>query len=394
MFDFHKCSGSQGIGGRHVEITHARRHQELHALRICHRPYKGKIGALFEDFVSIDRPPTDSDNCWRVKDGKALCPGDRIDYNNLVISLPVVFTVEVELTEGSKVWNFLETLLPLTETEAHEHGLQYELVGLALLSTGDGAAHFLARHASADHRKIYTYDGLSHGGLTIVERKAKFQTHVAGKKVKIPEGFVVYQAFYHLRGGLKAQAAFSGIRAQAIREAFKLSVTQSSHSNPMAVKYDGEDLISLDPLLRKAWSLKDNIDEYISPRKEIEAAPLALDDIDEDDEFEEEEPTVRVVQPLPHGSPDQKGSSVSLPDEEFELRCRCGLTGDGNILYQEEEGMAIQCSQCQYWSHVACQRNGCASNLSEDEDFTCGLCDFSDLFKNYFTELDDEKRAR
>lgn len=54
----------------------------------------------------------------------------------------------------------------------------------------------------------------------------------------------------------------------------------------------------------------------------------------------------------------------SLPDSEFALNCRCGFQGDGNQIYREEEGLAIQCDECKDWSHVACQREGRASNLS------------------------------
>jgi hypothetical protein len=66
--------------------------------------------------------------------------------------------------------------------------------------------------------------------------------------------------------------------------------------------------------------------------------------------------------------------SSSPPDSEFQLNCRCGFHGDGNKLHRKEEGTAIQCDECKDWSHVACQRNGRANDLTAKDTFICDLC--------------------
>ncbi|KAH9474264.1 hypothetical protein JR316_0013427 [Psilocybe cubensis] len=63
---------------------------------------------------------------------------------------------------------------------------------------------------------------------------------------------------------------------------------------------------------------------------------------------------------------------VSPPDSDFSINCRCGATGNGNVLYRNDiEGAVIQCSRCLEWSHIACQRNGTACRLGNRSRFIC-----------------------
>ena len=64
----------------------------------------------------------------------------------------------------------------------------------------------------------------------------------------------------------------------------------------------------------------------------------------------------------------------SPPDSPFNINCRCGLKGDGNLYYDEKEGEAVLCTDCEHWSHIACQRNGQASKLRVKEVFFCDFC--------------------
>ncbi|KAG2076574.1 hypothetical protein BDR04DRAFT_1003039 [Suillus decipiens] len=58
---------------------------------------------------------------------------------------------------------------------------------------------------------------------------------------------------------------------------------------------------------------------------------------------------------------------------EYEFYCWCGSRKHGDL--QKESEVAIQCDNCDHWSHVACQRNGWASNLSKKEPFYCDTPD-------------------
>ena len=72
----------------------------------------------------------------------------------------------------------------------------------------------------------------------------------------------------------------------------------------------------------------------------------------------------------------------SLPNLDFSMSCRCGLSGDENILYQQEDGEAIQCEECREWSHIACQKDGRADRLKKDKPFFCDFCDPQYLMAN------------
>ena len=160
----------------------------------------------FKNCILLSRAPNKAISCWRVKDGQPLCPGKRVNLKNLILSIPVLLNLEVELDSKPRVWDFPETLYPLTEMLAIEDGIAYNLVGLALFSSTKD--HFIARHASGDRKLIYTYDGIANRGVPTIEPKATFRTHVSGKEIKIPAGYSVYQAFYYLRGGTRAQKRF------------------------------------------------------------------------------------------------------------------------------------------------------------------------------------------
>ncbi|KAF9548012.1 hypothetical protein CPC08DRAFT_591108, partial [Agrocybe pediades] len=78
------------------------------------------------------------------------------------------------------------------------------------------------------------------------------------------------------------------------------------------------------------------------------------------------------------GTPPLPSQASTLPDSEFTINCRCGLSANGNLSYNVlQEGEAIQCNTFRDWSHIACQKNGRADRLGEKESF---LCDFCDLF--------------
>lgn len=108
--------------------------------------------------------------------------------------------------------------------------------------------------------------------------------------------------------------------------------------------------------------------------------------VDSDPEPAEISPPVTSLEPpsLPAiGTEDQTKYTPEIPplpssqESEYAVACRCGITGNGYDL-QLEEGM-VKCEECDNWSHIACQRNGRASNLRSREKFVCDHCNIDEL---------------
>ena len=167
VFDFHNCTGSSEISGSHLEIAQLRHLREF--CTRCHSftTFGGKIANYFKDLLLIDKHTTPAEVCWCSKDGAPLCPGKRANRKDLVMSIPIILTIEVDLEKLNMVWDFPETLNPLDQMAATDHGIVYDLVGLALLSPG--SRHFIARHASHNKKIIYTYDGMVHKSIPVVK---------------------------------------------------------------------------------------------------------------------------------------------------------------------------------------------------------------------------------
>ncbi|KAF8160154.1 hypothetical protein BJ912DRAFT_936174 [Pholiota molesta] len=267
LFDLHSCDGSVAIGGAHYEIVQPCQHQEHVLHPYVHQVFKGSVTSYFDSLLSLDRDPTDAPSCWRVKDGQPLCPGHRVDLKNIIISLPIILTLEVELdTQNSLSWDFPAALYPATKTLATKNGLVYDLIGLVLFSKT--ASHFIARYASIDKKTIYTYDGLAHNGIPIIERNTTFATHLSGQNIEIPNGYSIYEAFYYLRGGFKAQKLFYEKRTNDLTKCLSLRVlpTSSGPTSLPSIVFQAEHLSKLDQHRRKAWTSKPDswAVEYVS----------------------------------------------------------------------------------------------------------------------------------
>jgi hypothetical protein len=225
--------------------------------------------------------------------------------------------------------------------------------------------HFLARYASDDKSVIYTYDGISNNGVPIREHSASLNTHIFGKDISLPHGFLVYQVFYLLRGGAVAQDQFFQLQTAELSRKFGFQFSTDNLDTLFSTTFQDDEYELLDNK-KRTWMInpwKGKTLEYVS-----RGAPGDVSDDNLEPESEEEMDNSKTLPPGMHLNPIKISSSpsLSLPDSEFELNCRCGIIGDGNILYRREHGEAIQCNECREWSHIACQRNGRASNLAED----------------------------
>ncbi|KAF5379467.1 hypothetical protein D9615_006598 [Tricholomella constricta] len=303
---------------------------------------------------------------------------NRQDLKNLIVSIPISFRVEIEddYRQNSEVeqqlWNFPASF------------------SLHISSTTE------------DQQVIYTYDGMKNGGFSIQEPGALFSTHLAGKNVSLPDEYDTHQAFYHLRGGLKAQAEFYRLQTDTYREKFDLVFFPQKLVSSFSVTYTGKDMQPMNKADR-FWMQKPThrpTTEYLST-KLADAVDSASDPAESEEETRQSarhkglKTAVSFYAPIHQipSSPSRlpstppaiatselsslsslKSPAPSLPNSEFCIDCRCGLAGDGNIFYNGVEGRAIQCDECRDWSHVACRKNGRAGNLRENEPFICDKC--------------------
>ncbi|CAA7270203.1 unnamed protein product [Cyclocybe aegerita] len=248
---------------------------------------------------------------------------------------------------------------------------------------------------------------MKHGGFPVQEPpEATFKTHISGSNPVLPTGYSVIQAFYILRGGLAAQNKFFDLRVKAYSQRYHLKISPHSLSSPFLISSNDPNLSPMKHALR-FWltdPYKGTTVEYLThagiavvtqtrppreaPESEDSTSPPA-------DPLRTVPPTTAPRDTQYSPTPSQAVSQISsLPDSEFEINCRCGMSGDGNALYRVEDGEAIQCDECKSWSHIACQRNGRAGNLRKKDPYLCDFCDLTHLLPGGVQEIPKRKSGR
>lgn len=291
--------------------------------------------------------------CWRVKSGKYLCSGETSEVRDLVVSIPVLLIARVE--DDGDPWNFPATLAPETSLE----GVEYDLVALGLFS--EQKSHFSARFTILGRDGVYGYDGMLNGGCPTRIEGATPATHMYGVHINLPDDWKVQHAFYYLRGGSKAQQEYYAARLNDVSFTHLLRFTSHSLTTPTLLLFTDEEF----RLMAKAdrhW-VKDpfrvNAIEHLrrdapqTPYKHVIETPES-----EDSSTEEQSP---------------QRSSSSAPDSLFGLNCRCGLKGNGNVGYVQDDGEAVQCDTCMDWMHVACQQG--EADVGPKTKFNCERCE-------------------
>jgi hypothetical protein len=376
--------------------------------------------AYLQEYFSVTKKPVNRAGCWRVRDGLSWCPGHREDITDLVISIPVIFAVEVLKAEedepekdsdnkpNTPIWKFPPSITPLSEAAAQDHNIIYDLVGYVVLTSND--THFTAKYISksGSNRMVYTYDGMQNNGCPV-----KVDLDHLNSDVKA--GDWIHEAIYYLRGGVQAQDMFVKLRSEELKKKYPLDVTNTDLASGISITYTAPDLKPMDPKQR-SWMTdpyRSHTAEYISITEPWETASPTKGPIESEDEEPAEvkmdvdqkppiiqsdisapasqvesedrnEPTsmpmdIDNTPPITHLSPPAKSDSeVSAPNSAFSVDCRCGQSYDGNLGYDKDNvGEPIQCDFCKDWSHIACQKDGRASNLGEEDIFLCDACNIS-----------------
>jgi hypothetical protein len=389
--EIHSCTGSPDVGGKHLQILDIPR-RSLHIPLQEHSSFRGDLSLWFANFISNQGTTTSNETCFRTAEGKAVCSGNRTTTQGLVLSIPIMLALHLPDSTDPPIWNYPETLTPLTKKLAKTEGVIYDLVGFGLHS--QSACHFTARYTRCEGPEVYFYDGMKNGGYTVVEEGATLASDVANTS-RFPKGFAVTTAIYHLRGGSKAQEIFYNTRCDFYRKKFKIDISGECFTLPKC-SYLGN-LIQL-PVEARTWiknaKLRKVTVEYVSALPKPKTDELANSDSEDAVEATKRLPVRKSLVKLSASelellastsdSPESEDENTqarplsanpSLPDSEWSLNCRCGLKGDGNILYREDEGSTIQCNDCLDWSHVACQKDGRASQLAEGKKFICDICE-------------------
>jgi len=265
--------------GSHVEIVSTLHCLPFFQVQLSHyKKFQGLITKVCEECFSATKNLTPNVSCWQANEGKVWCPGKCQDIQPLIVSIPVVLAIEVgdesvgpnqHLGADQQYWDFPATITLDSQTNAKRFGVIYDLIGYVLVSVeGD---HFIARYTSHDKKKVYMYDSLKYDGCPYEEHNASLKTHITGSNIDLPEGFIIWQAYYCLRGGLVAQRKFYETRRKQYATRYHLHFSENTIDNLPSVSYRHEtlhEMLAKDRIWMNSPE-KSETTEYIPPQPRV-----------------------------------------------------------------------------------------------------------------------------
>ena len=373
--------------------------------------YKGKLGSWFNSMMSGNFKAREG--CWRSDEGSTYhCDGPS---NSTWITLcsPVLMFIELGDSNPDE-WELPTLLHPYKKKELTEeeqaHDPSYELIGRFFYQPSEdpeAAGHWIGRFTEPLGNRIYNYDDCRDGGYTNRVKKGTISTHLSGKgsKIGIPAGFQTGVAIYRLRGGTSAQEVILQRQTNSLK---KLNISPTAaltldtligasftytrpgikniNSQPWISKkrqhlfLDYEDITP--SAAKPKRSSKTVTKKPTKPLPGSKGLPHILDDEETDVETEAVVPMapealkkLNTSAPVLTPPPPAPAPVVAPPPPApatVSVRCRCGFIGEVGLL---QDGLRkVQCSFCNNWSHVSCQRDGRADRMTPKTTFICDEC--------------------
>ncbi|THU75736.1 hypothetical protein K435DRAFT_846836, partial [Dendrothele bispora CBS 962.96] len=241
---------------------------------------------------------------------------------------------------------------------------------------------------------VFDYDGMKHDGYS-QRQNGKLDTLLAGCSPPCPSGYYTHGVIYHLKGGVQAQKVFHDHQVSEARKYFDIVPGNSSDdilrlSKSGFVEFSDKAVAMWKDRPGREYELVE--DDLETDLKEVDGklsmAPIQTLDASstprstdmEIDQLGLEYNTVFTPEPetIPNKpSPlmlhdDSIISSSPPPSTPIQIFCRCGVESDGHR--ESIHQTAVQCEQCQKWSHLACLTLRPRNEISGRWSFICHIC--------------------
>lgn len=182
---------------------------------------------------------------------------------------------------------------------------------------------------------------------------------------------------YHLRGGSTAQTDFFERQMKLIKCVHSINMIRPMATLPPMLLLTKEGAYLVENSVRCAWLIDPDThptDDYdiCSQNVDLRSSAGTQNAHDSSVAMKSVAVSKNKVEHLPAPPQLTDHTAKSLDTSTVLIQCRCGTRGvvsDSEILED-----IIQCSDCQNWSHRACQPSGYTAELRPTDRFICDAC--------------------